>query len=304
MKFEDLKAEYTQLWASAVTRTAFKPAVDASAKRIIESKERYQAVAAMTNVPWFVIGLIHQMEAGCSFACHLHNGDSLARRTVQVPANRPPTGNGPFKWEASACDALLMKRLETITDWSIERICFELERYNGWGYRKFHKTTLTPYLWSGTQHYARGKYVADGKWDSTHVSKQTGAMALLKRIMELDETVKPVGAVVEATPPAPEETAPDSFVKADERAPVSRPTVAAGTTAAVVAVTQAAPAVIPPAVPQVVTDSLNNVGAWKGVGETIWTFKDWAIAQPTMAGALSIGVAGFYLWSRKQQGAK
>lgn len=86
--------------------------------------------------------------------------------------------------------------------------------------------------------------------------------------------------------------------------PVSTPTVAVGTTAAVVAVTQAAPVVIPPAVPQVVTDSLSNVSAWKGVGETIWTFKDWAIAQPTMAGALSIGVAGFWLWSKKQQGAK
>ena len=84
----------------------------------------------------------------------------------------------------------------------------------------------------------------------------------------------------------------------------SKPAVAVGTTAAVIAVTQAAPVIIPPAVPQVVTDSLNNVGAWKGVGETIWTFKDWAVAQPTMAGALSIGVAGFYLWSRKQQGAK
>lgn len=304
MKFEDLKAEYAQLWASAVTRSSFKPALDASAKKIIESKERYQTVAAMTNVPWYVIGLIHQMEAGCSFACHLHNGDSLARRTVQVPANRPPTGNGPFKWEASACDALLMKRLETITEWSIERICFELERYNGWGYRNYHKTTLTPYLWSGTVHYARGKYVADGKWDSTHVSKQTGAIPLLKRIMELDESVKPVGAEIEATPLVPQETAPDSFVKADEKAPVSRPAVAvvAGTIAT--AASQAAPVVIPPAVPQVVTDSLNNVGAWKGVGETIWTFKDWAIAQPTMAGALSIGVGVFYLWSRKQQGAK
>lgn len=81
---------------------------------------------------------------------------------------------------------------------------------------------------------------------------------------------------------------------------VSKPAVAVGAGAVAVAVTEAAPAVIPPAVPQVVTDSLNNVGAWKGVGETIWTFKDWAIAQPTMAGALSIGVATFYLWSKKK----
>ena len=300
MKFEKLKGEYTQLWASMMTRTSFKPAVEASASKIIANKERYQSVSEMTKVPWYVIGLIHQMEGGCSFGSHLHNGDSLARRTVHVPANRPPTGNGPFKWEASACDALLMKRLETITEWSIARICFELERFNGWGYRKFHKTTLTPYLWSGTTHYARGKYVADGKWDSTHVSKQTGAMALLKRMMELDETIRPSGALVEATPLQPEETAPTSFVKADEKAPVSRPAVAVGTTAAVIAVTEAAPAMIPPAVPQIVTEGLGNASAWRGVGETIWTFRDWAIAQPTMAGAVTIGVASFYLWSRRK----
>ena len=248
MKFEDLKAEYAQLWASMATRTSFKPALEASAQKIIANKDRYQIVSAMTNVPWYV--------------------------------------------------------LETITEWSIERICFELERFNGWGYRKFHKTTLTPYLWSGTTHYARGKYVADGKWDSTHVSKQTGAMALLKRLMELDETIRPSGALVEATPLQPEETAPTSFVKADEKAPVSRPAVAVGTTAAVIAVTEAAPAMIPPAVPQIVTEGLGNASAWRGVGETIWTFRDWAIAQPTMASAVTIGVASFYLWSRKQQGAK
>lgn len=299
MKFEDLKAEYAQLWASAVTRTSFKPALDASAKKIIESKERYQAVAAMTNVPWYVIGLIHQMEAGCSFACHLHNGDSLARRTVQVPANRPPTGNGPFKWEASACDALLMKRLETITEWSVERICFELERYNGWGYRKFHKTTLTPYLWSGTTHYARGKYVADGKWDSTHVSKQTGAIPLLKRIMELDETVKPVGAEIEAAPLVPQETAPDSFVKADEKAPVSRPAVAvvAGTIAT------AAPAIIPP-VPDALTQSVTQLETWKSAGVAVWTLKAWAMAEPMLASGLAVSMGGFWLWSKRQQGAK
>ena len=300
MKFEKLKGEYTQLWASMMTRTSFKPAVEASASKIIANKERYQSVSEMTKVPWYVIGLIHQMEGGCSFGSHLHNGDSLARRTVHVPANRPTTGYGPFRWEVSACDALLMKSLDTISEWTIERICFELERYNGWGYRRFHPTTLTPYLWSGTTHYARGKYVADGQWDSTHASKQTGAMALLKRMMEMDESIRPVGAVVTPKPLQPAETAPDSFVKAEQKAPVSRPTVAVGTTAAVIAVTEAAPAIIPPAVPDAITQGISNVGAWKGVGETLWAFRDWALHQPTMAGAVTITVAGFYLWSKKK----
>lgn len=303
MKFEDLKAEYAQLWATMATRSSFKPALDATAQKIIANRDRYQAVSEMTKVPWYVIGLIHQMEAGLSFGCHLHNGDSLARRTVQVPANRPSTGNGPFKWEASACDALLMKHLETVPEWSIERICYELERYNGWGYRKFHKTTLTPYLWSGTTHYARGKYVADGKWDSTHVSKQTGAMVLLKRMMELDETIAPGVADVEAKPLAPEATAPDSFVKADGKSSEKGMSVAeaavkvAAPVATVVTVAQQAPV---PAVPDVVTQSVSQLEAWKALGETAWTLKSFAVAQPILAGALSISLAVVMFWPKKK----
>lgn len=303
MKFEQLKDEYAQLWASMAVRTSFKPALDASAKTIIANKERYQAVAEMTKVPWYVIGLIHQMEANCSFGCHLHNGDSLARKTVQVPANRPTTGQGPFQWEASACDALLMKNLETVNDWSVERICFELERYNGWGYRNYHKTTLTPYLWSGTTHYARGKYVADGKWDSKHVSKQTGAIALLKTLMELDTSIKPGVVEVEAAPLAPEATAPDSFVKADGKASevgMSMKAALAKVAVPAAIASQVAPALPVPAVPEVVTQSISNVQLWKGIGEQIWTLKAFAIAQPFLAGGLSIGIAGFYLWSKKR----
>jgi len=81
---------------------------------------------------------------------------------------------------------------------------------------------------------------------------------------------------------------------------VSKPAVAVGTTAAVIAVTEAAPAIIPPAVPDAITQGISNVGAWKGVGETLWAFRDWALHQPTMAGAVTITVAGFYLWSKKK----
>jgi lysozyme family protein len=305
VKFEQLKDEYAQLWASMAVRTSFKPALDASAKTIIANRERYQAVAEMTKVPWYVIGLIHQMEAGCSFGCHLHNGDSLARKTVQVPANRPVSGQGPFKWEASACDALLMKSLEAVKDWTIERICFELERYNGWGYRNYHKTTLTPYLWSGTTHYARGKYVADGKWDATHVSKQTGAIALLKTLMELEPSIKPGVVEVEAAPLAPEVTAPDSFVKADGKASELGMTVKAafGKVAIPVAVgaelaKEVAPALPVPAVPEVVTQSVANVETWKAMGGTLWTLKSWALMQPMQAGILFLVVAAIWLAPR------
>lgn len=300
MKFDALKDEYSQLWARMAIRSSFKPALEASARKIIANREKYTSVSGMTNVPWYVIGLIHQMEAGCNFSCHLHNGDSLARRTINVPANRPATGNGPYKWEASACDALLMKRFDAIKDWTVERIAYELERYNGFGYRNYHKDVLTPYLWSGTTHYSRGKYVADGKWSSSAISGQTGAMALLKTLMTLDETIKPGVVEVVAEPLKPAETTAESFKKADEKAPVSKPTVAAVAATVSTVATVSAPAVAPtlplPAVPEAVTQSVTNIEAWKSTGGQLWTFGAWLTSHPMQGAALALCVAAIWFW--------
>ncbi len=46
---------------------------------------------------------------------------------------------------------------------------------------------LSPYLWSFSTHYQCGKYVADGRWSETAVSKQCGAAVLLRRLAEHGE---------------------------------------------------------------------------------------------------------------------
>ena len=76
--------------------------------------------------------------------------------------------------------------------------------------------------------------------------------------------------------------------------------VAAATTAATVVATQVIPGLPLPAVPPEITDSITNVTAWKGIGEQLWTLKDWAASQPMLAGALSVSITGFYLWSKKR----
>ena len=265
MNFETLKDEYTRLWGSMVVRSSFKSALDTSARKILAGKQRYTEVSELTGVPWFVIGLIHQMEAGCKWGCHLHNGDPLSARTRNVPSKRPAVGNAPFTWEASACDALMMKNMQSIKEWSIERIAYELERYNGWGYRKYHKSVLSPYLWSGTTHYARGKYVADGKWSSVAISGQTGALPLLKSLMVLDPSIS-LGAPPEEIKPEPEETAPDSFKKAEETQ-VSKPAVAVGTCAA-------SGLAMPflPSIPAPPIDAVSNVAGWQTAAETLGAF--------------------------------
>jgi lysozyme family protein len=154
-------------------------------QKIGNNKPRYQPVGDSTRVPWYVIGVIHSMEAGCSFKHHLHNGDPLNARTIHVPAGRPPTrrgrllaGNPPFTWETSAIDAIKLEGFDHWADWSIPGICYKLERYNGIGYRAHHVNS--PYLWGGSNQYTRGKYVQDGVFSIIAVSRQIGAMVLLK----------------------------------------------------------------------------------------------------------------------------
>ena len=45
-----------------------------------------------------------------------------------------------------------------------DQTLYELERYNGFGYRDRRPQVLSPYLWSFSNHYSRGKYVADGRF--------------------------------------------------------------------------------------------------------------------------------------------
>ncbi|MDJ0783518.1 MAG: hypothetical protein QNJ22_16195, partial [Desulfosarcinaceae bacterium] len=99
-------------------------------------------------------------------------------------AGRPREGSPPFTWEQSAADALALKRLGPQTDWSMAGTLYQLEKYNGWGYRRFHPEVLSPYLWSFSHHYTSGKYVADGRWSDTAVSRQCGAAVLLRRMVE------------------------------------------------------------------------------------------------------------------------
>ena len=139
-----------------------------------------------------------------------------SRRTRQVPKGRPAFGEPPFSWEQSALDALTMPphSLHRVSAWTIERIAYELEKYNGFGYRRFHPGVKSPYLWSYSNHYTAGKYVADGQWSSAAESTQCGAMVLIRRLAALDASVaKLVGGATpvgqDKTPPPPDIPSPE-----------------------------------------------------------------------------------------------
>jgi lysozyme family protein len=178
----ELQASYQRLFDTCVIAPDKYPFVDAAVKLITDSRARYETVSKATNVPWYFVGIVHNMEGGSKFTAHLHNGDPLTARTVHVPAGRPAAGNPPFTWEFSAEDALAFTNMTHWTDWSLPGILYKLEGYNGYGYRS--KNINTPYLWSFTNQYTSGKYVQDGKYDAAAVSKQCGAAAILRRLVE------------------------------------------------------------------------------------------------------------------------
>jgi lysozyme family protein len=175
-----LRNEFQQLFNTCLIKNF--PAVDDCVNKIVGSKSRYQAVSARVGAPWYFIGILHNMECSGRFDQHLHNGDPLTARTTRIPAGFPKTGKPPFTWEASAEDALRLKKLDTWSDWSIPAMLFKMEQFNGFGYRV--KGINSPYLWSFSNHYTKGKFIKDGIFDPNAVSKQIGAAVLLRRMSE------------------------------------------------------------------------------------------------------------------------
>ncbi len=173
-----LRADYATRWAACLVRADRIVAVDAELATLTKNRPRYEAVAKVTTVPWYFIGIVHALEASFSFRTHLHNGDPLSARTVHVPAGRPKLGTPPFTWETSAIDALEMKGLHHWTEWDLAGLLYKLECYNGMGYRHRIPPVPSPYLWSFSDQYVKGKY------DPEFVSRQCGGGTMLKRLVQ------------------------------------------------------------------------------------------------------------------------
>lgn len=178
--FPDLAAEYLALFNTCRITPSKGKEVDARVDHLIANEARYRALGTMLRMPWYFIGIVHSMEANFSFTSHLHNGDPLDARTIQEPKGRPKTGNAPFTWEQSASDAFTLKNLVGLSNWDTAEALYRLEAYNGFGYRS--RDVATPYLWSYSQHYTKGRFVADHVFNPNAVSKQAGAAVLLKAL--------------------------------------------------------------------------------------------------------------------------
>ena len=181
-----LTPDYKALWASMTINNNVLKAVQMYKDSITLYRQRYENVGNTlcpgTPVPWYFIGLIHHMESGQSFQRHLHNGDPLSARTIHVPIGRPIAGQPPFGWEESATDALTIMGYKEPKIWDIDDVLARLEIYNGLGYRQHD--IYTPYVWSGTNHYTKGRYTSDGKYSPTTVSNQIGCAPILSFLLK------------------------------------------------------------------------------------------------------------------------
>ncbi len=176
---------YLELFDTCKVTPEHQSTVDWYVSKLTSAKYRaaYEKLEDDICVPWYFIGVIHALEASFNFEAHLHNGDPLSKRTVQVPAGRPEKWLPPSDWQSSAKDALAYEKFTEHLDWNLARLLFRLETYNGFRSRELHNTN-SPYLWSFSNHYTKGKFIADNQWSSTAVSQQCGAAVMIKQLVD------------------------------------------------------------------------------------------------------------------------
>jgi lysozyme family protein len=179
--------EYQALWDTIAVKPSWNRQIDQRIDylRRPDHWSEYVKLYKATGVPPQVTAVIHERESSGDLKGVLHNGEAIigtGKKTKLVPA-----GHGPFNsFFDAGVDAYRKEGLDRF-DWKAggpARVAYALEKFNGFGYRKHG--IPSPYLWSGTQHYVRGKYIRDGVFSRTHVDTQLGGMTLLKRMMDKD----------------------------------------------------------------------------------------------------------------------
>jgi lysozyme family protein len=184
LDYAEVKDDYVRLFETCKIRDSRRNELNWYVSKLLETKNhpRWVKVAKDACCPWYFVAIIHGMECSFNFRAHLHNGDSIERRTVQVPRGLPKEWNPPNDWESSAVDALRHDGFLDQSDWSLARTLYRWERYNGIRSRQYGINT--PYLWSYSNHYTKGKFVRDNVWDPNAVSQQCGAAVMLRVLVD------------------------------------------------------------------------------------------------------------------------
>lgn len=202
-----LKAANGRRWQAMHLRANRIPQFDSTAKRLCEAtaKARYQGVTdrlisvGYQPVPWWFIAVVSEREYGGPphWDKQLGQGDPLSRASWH-----DPRGRGPFlshegdvtpgfdAWTRGAMDALIEcgPYAARWTDWTAGGTLTLWEEYNGLGYAAHGVPSA--YVWSGSDQYVSGKYVADHDYRSNVVDVQEGCAGIIVRMMAIDPSIK------------------------------------------------------------------------------------------------------------------
>lgn len=192
-------------WHAMHMRADRIAAFDATAKRLCapDARSRYSAISFATGVPWWVVAVIHEREAGGPphWDKQLGQGDPLDRVSRHDPQGRGPFHNHPG--DPPLQDAFYRGALDALIDcgpfaarwkdWSPGGTLSLLEEYNGLGYAA--RGVPSAYVWSGTDQYVSGKYIADHVYRASAVDVQEGCAPVLARMMALDPSIQFAAAI-------------------------------------------------------------------------------------------------------------
>ncbi|MBR0711034.1 MULTISPECIES: peptidoglycan-binding protein [Bradyrhizobium] len=211
VSFESLRSEYERNWAGLEIRPGRHADATAVARKAINGKATYQQIERLTGVPWYFTALCHYRESNFDFDTYLGNGESLHRTTTLVPK-----GRGPFAtFVDGAVDAFRIENFVGAQDWSIARMLFRLEAFNGFGYHA--KGVNSPYLYGGSNLYGppearAGKFVRDHVFDPNHLDSQLGTAVILHAMQSLDSSITLDGSPQFAARIEPEDDAASTVV--------------------------------------------------------------------------------------------
>jgi lysozyme family protein len=186
MRYADIWPRYAGYWDKMVINPNRVAEFTTDAQYAITHKVTYQVVQQKTGVPWAMLAVIHRREGNANFSTYLGNGQSLARRTTEVPAGRGPF-TGPNAFIDGCVDAIKVEGWGSIQDWRLEKQLYYILLFNGVGSEAWSHPSS--YVWGATNIQQPGKWIRDHVWSSTFMDPQPGAAPLLKRIAELDPTV-------------------------------------------------------------------------------------------------------------------
>lgn len=204
--FAALQGEYSTLLGAMVINADQETELTARAKVILAraNAEDFASVIAATGVPklWAIASF--ERESSSDYADSPAQGDPWNRVSVNVPR-----GIGPYSsWAQAAIAAYRIDHLDQVGagNWTWARACYEGELFNGFGPRDHGKHT--GYLWSWSNIYSGGKYIADDDWSASAIDQQCGMVPMMAALLRLDPSlaladVLPIGASSSMFPAAP-----------------------------------------------------------------------------------------------------